>query len=85
MGLPGRVVGEACLRFRSQAAEHRAGERAGPHVGQGCLVDHEVSVAGPQQIEEVEPALARAGAEPGEVVVADLLVWTAPDGLNVPE
>jgi hypothetical protein len=38
-------------------------------------------VAGTQQVEEVQAALAARRAEPGEVVVADLLVWTAPDGI----
>ena len=66
MGLPGRVIGEACLRLGRQAAEHRPGERAAAHVGQGRRVDHILAVAGAQQVEEVEPALARPRAEPGE-------------------
>jgi hypothetical protein len=33
------------------------------------------------QIEEVQPALRCPGAEPAEMLIADLLVWTAPDGI----
>ena len=72
MRLPGRVIGEARLPLGRQAADHRPGERAAAHVGQRRVVDHVVGVAGAQQVEEVEPALGRPRAEPGEVVVADL-------------
>ena len=72
MGLPGRVIDEASLPLGRQAAEHRPGERAAAHIGQGRRVDHILAVAGAQQVEEVEPALARPRAEPGEGVVTDL-------------
>jgi hypothetical protein len=37
-----------------------------------AISDHVVAVPGPQQIEEVQPALAGGGGKPGEMVVADL-------------
>ena len=55
-----------------QRCDHRPGQGALAHVGQRLGIDHVIGVAGAQQIEEVQPALAGRGAEPGEVVVADL-------------
>ena len=72
MRLPGAVVGEATLRRGGQTADHRAGERTTAHVSQRRVVYDVVGVPGAQQVKEIEPALARAGAEPGEAVVADL-------------
>jgi hypothetical protein len=44
----------------------------GAHVIECCRVEHEVGMAGTQQIEKVQPALRWSGAEPGEPVIADL-------------
>ena len=48
------------------------GQGTAAHIVQRRFVDDVVGVSGAQQIEEVQPALARPGAEPGEVVIADL-------------
>ena len=45
---------------------------ASPHIVQRRLVDDRVGMPDTQQIEEVQPALARPRGEPGKVVVADL-------------
>ena len=58
--------------MRGQSLDERSGQRMLAHVVQGRVVDHIVGVAGAQQVEEVQPALAARRAEPGEVVVADL-------------
>ena len=72
MRLPGRLVREDALRVAGQERDHRAGQGVLAHVGQRLGVDHVVSMPGPQQREEVQPALAGRAAEPGEVVIADL-------------
>ncbi len=59
-------------RAVSQACDQRAGQGAAAHVVECLVVDDVVCMAGAQQAEEVQPALARRGAEPGEVPVADL-------------
>jgi hypothetical protein len=81
MHLPGVLIGKPRLAMCGQLADDRPSERTPVHIVQRGFVDDVVCVPGAQQIEEVQPALARPGAEPGEVVVADLLVWTAPDGI----
>ena len=58
MRLPGGLIGKPCLWLRGQLADHRSGERAAAHVVQRRVVDHVVGVAGAQQVEEVQPALA---------------------------
>ena len=78
---PGLLIGKLQLLVRGQSLDQRSGQRMVTHIVQGRVVDHIVGVAGTQQVEEVEAALATRRAEPGEVVVADLLVWTAPDGI----
>jgi hypothetical protein len=55
--------------------------RAGAHVIKCRVVQYEVGVPGAQQVEEVQPALRCPRAEPTEMLIADLLVWTAPDGI----
>ena len=42
------------------------------HVGECRIVDHIVGETGPQRLKKVQPALAARGAEPGEIVIADL-------------
>src|SRR4030081_504272 len=42
------------------------------HLAVGRVIEPVISMAGAQQIEEVQPALRCAGGEPGEPVIADL-------------
>ena len=72
MRSPGRLVREDALRVAFQEGDHRASQSVLAHVGQRLGVDHVVAMPGPQQFEEVQPALADRAAEPGEVVIADL-------------
>ena len=72
MAQPGRLIGELPLRVRLQPLDHRPCQGMLAHVLQRRRVDDVVGVAGPQQLEEVQPALAARRAEPGEAVVADL-------------
>jgi hypothetical protein len=69
------------LLMRGQLLDERSGQGMITHVVQGRVVDHVVGVAGTQQVQEVQATLATRRAEPCEFVVADLLVWTAPDGI----
>ena len=70
--MPGWLIGEISLVTRVQTRDVRERQAMGPHVGQGCLVHRKVAMPGAQQIENVQPALRRARAEPGEPIVADL-------------
>src|SRR5215204_3028317 len=72
MRLPGRMVGEAARRVACQERDYRPGQGAFAHVGQRLGIDDVVGMPGAQQLEEVQPALAGGGAEPGEMVIADL-------------
>ena len=72
MRLPGPRVGKLLVRVLGKKGDGGAGKRSRAHVRQGCVVDHVIGVSGTQQIEEVESALAAGGAEPSEVVVANL-------------
>jgi hypothetical protein len=72
MRLPRRVIGEPCVGVPGQAGDQRTGQGTVAHIGQRRGVDDIVGVAGAQQIEKVQPALARGGGEPGKVLVADL-------------
>jgi hypothetical protein len=72
MRLPGRRIGKLLLGMLRQPGNGGSGEGMFVHVGQSRLVDHVISVSGPQQIEEVKAALAARGAEPGEIIIADL-------------
>src|ERR1700722_16519230 len=51
------------------------------HVIVGRVIEHVVGMAGTQEIKEVQPALRRAGAEPGEPVIADLSAETVLAGV----
>ena len=72
MAHPDHLVGEAAHPGRLQTGDDGAGETTSAHVGQGRVIDQVVIVAGPEQFQEVPPALGRAGGKPGEMVVADL-------------
>jgi hypothetical protein len=72
MRLPSGLVREGALRMACQECDHRSGQGVLAHVGQRLGIDDVVTMPGPQQLEEVQPALAGRAAEPGEVVVADL-------------
>jgi hypothetical protein len=69
---PGRTVGEVPHRVIGQAGDQRRRQAALTQIRQRHVVDDVIGVAGAQQPEEVQPALAPAAAEPGEVLVADL-------------
>lgn len=79
---PDGGIGEPRLAPFRQTADHRPGKRAAAHVGQRRRVDHVIGVPGAQQVEEVQPALARPCAEPGETVVTDLRA--EPVGVPIP-
>ena len=55
-----------------QLADHGTGKRTATHVAQGRIIDHVIGVAGAQEIEKVQSALAGPRGEPGEAVVANL-------------
>jgi hypothetical protein len=81
MPRPGFLIGKLPPLVLGQSLDQRSGQGMLTHIVQGRIVDHIVGVTGAQQVEEVQAAFAARRAEPGEVVVADLLVWTAPDGI----
>src|SRR4051812_15801079 len=72
MALPGRLVGKVLGGMRGQLGDDWPGQCAGAHVGKRLGVDHVIRVTRPEQFEEVEPALRRGRAEPGEMIIADL-------------
>ncbi len=72
MHLPDVLIGKLRPAMCGQLVDDRAGKCTPAHIIQRGFVDDIVGVSRAQQIEEVQPALARPGAEPGEVVVADL-------------
>ena len=72
MRLPSGRVGKLLVRVLGETGNDGSGECTFPHIGQGGVIDHVVAVASTQQIEKVQSALAVGGAEPGEIVVADL-------------
>ena len=70
---PGRLVGEdAAAGAPSSRAITGPARACSRMYASAAGVDDVVGVAGPQQLEEVQPALAGRRAEPGEAVVADL-------------
>ena len=72
MCLPGGLVAEPCLRFSLQTGDRGRWQALVSHVVVSGVVEHVVSVAGAEQIEEVQPALRGPRAEPGEPLIADL-------------
>jgi hypothetical protein len=72
MRLPGGLIGGPCLSMRGQLIDDGPRQGASAHIVQRRVVDDTVCVPSTQQIEEVQPALAWPGGEPGEVVIADL-------------
>ncbi len=72
MPKPGGLVGEVPLGMLRQAGDHRPRQRPLAHVGERLGVDDVVGEAGPQHLEEVQPALRGRRDEGGEVVVAEL-------------
>jgi hypothetical protein len=57
MCLPHLPVNEARLASLGKTRHHRGRQAAAVHVVKRRLVQHEVGVAGPQQVEKVQPAL----------------------------
>ena len=72
MRLPRRLINELHLARSSQAGDQRRGQSAAAHVVERQFIQHEVGMAGAQQIEKVQPGLGGSRGEPGEAVVADL-------------
>ncbi len=69
---PGGLIGEGRPRLLIQPGDQGRGQRPLAHVIERCGVEHEVGVAGTQQIQEVQSALRGPCAEPGEMLIADL-------------
>jgi hypothetical protein len=69
---PGGLIGKGALGLRRQAGDQGGRQSMGAHVIECCRVEHEVGMAGTQQIEKVQPALRWPGAKPREPVIADL-------------
>jgi hypothetical protein len=63
---PRRPIGEAPGRVRGEGVDHRPREAVLVHVGQRGVVDDIVLMTGPEQLQEVPPALGPAGGEEGE-------------------
>jgi hypothetical protein len=78
---PGGLIGKGRFRLFRQPGDQGGGQSAAAHVLECRGVEYEVGMAGPQQVEEIQPALRWPRAEPGGPLVADLLVWTAPHGI----
>jgi hypothetical protein len=78
MRLPGHLIGEPCPLMCGQLMDGRSRQGSPAHIVQRRVVDDIVCVPGAQQIEEVQPALARPGAEPGKFVIADLRAEAVP-------
>ena len=64
MRLPGGLIGKRGLGLFGQSRDQVGGQRTVAHVIECRGVQHEVGMAGTQQIEEVQPALRWPGAEP---------------------
>ena len=54
---PGGLIGEGGLHLFGQQADQGCGQGPAAHVLECRIIQHEVGMAGAQQIEEVEPAL----------------------------
>jgi hypothetical protein len=79
VGLPVRIFGKAPRSGGEQSGDDAFRYAVFDQVGQRRSIDHVVGMAGAQQVQEVQPALRRAGGEPSEVVVADVRgVFIAP-------
>ena len=55
-----------------EAGDYGADQRSLTHISDRVIIDRVVTMTGAQQFEEIEAALGFRGAEPGEVLVADL-------------
>ena len=72
LGLPRRIVGKAPGSGGEQSGDDAVRHAVFDQVGQRRGIDHVVGIAGPEQVEEVQPALRRTGGEPGEAIVTDV-------------
>src|SRR6476659_1425235 len=72
MRLPGGLIGEPPRLMGGQLMDDGPSQGTAAHIVQRRFVDDIVCVPGAQQSEEVQPALARPGGEPGDIVIADL-------------
>ncbi len=64
MRMPCGLVGKGRFWLFRQPGDQRGGQGAAAHVVECCEVEHEVGMAGTQQIEEIQPALRWPRAEP---------------------
>ena len=71
MRLPISDVGDRRMGLRLQAAQRLLGQMLLAQVGQGVRVERISDVAGVQQLQEVDPALAPGAGKPRKPVVAD--------------
>ena len=69
---PGGMISKDRFRRSGQPGDEGGRQCVVAHIGEGHVVQHEVGVAGAQQIQEVQSALRLPRAEPGEPVIADL-------------
>jgi len=69
---PCRLVGEVTIGMFGEPGDHLSGERTFAHIGERCVIDDVIAMAGAQQAEEVEAALGGGGGEGGEMGIADL-------------
>ena len=65
------LIGKGCLRLLGQSGNQGGGQCTAAHIVERRVVQHEVGMAGAQQIEEVQPALRWPRAEPGDCRSAD--------------
>jgi hypothetical protein len=72
MGLPRRPIGELLVVMLGEQPDDRSSKRATSHIGESLTVDHVVTMAGAQQLQEIEPAFRTGRAKPSEAV---LPIW----------
>jgi hypothetical protein len=73
---PSSLIGKGCLRLFGQSGDQGGGQCTAAHIVERRLVQHEVGMAGAQQIKEIQPALRWPCAEPSETIIADLRAET---------
>jgi len=67
---PSQAIGEMGLGMAGEPGDHRRREMMLAQIIERRGIDRVILVAGPQQFEEVAPALRAGGAKPGEMRVA---------------
>ena len=72
MRLPGGVIGKALVAMFGKTRDQRAGQTTVAQVGKGICIDHVVGMTGAQHGQKIQSAFALGGAEPREMIIADL-------------